>query len=83
MRKFMEAGTEQVRVPIDKGVPYPTRVRPRKFPLEEMEVGDSLLAEVSEKSILYHYMKTNLPKRFVTRTVRENGEAALRVWRIA
>ena len=83
MNEHERTKSDQERVRIDKGVPYPNRQKPRRFPLEDMDVGDSFLAEVTDKSILYHYMKMHLPKRFVTRTVRENGEAALRVWRVA
>jgi len=72
---------------LERGVPFPSqslRVSKYKFPLGEMEIGDSFFVEVktdqflnSARSLISRYGKT-FSRRFATR-VMDNG---FRVWRI-
>jgi hypothetical protein len=72
---------------LERGVPFPAqslRVSKYKFPLGEMEIGDSFFVEVktdsflnSARSLISRYGKT-FSRRFATRVV-DNG---FRVWRI-
>lgn len=75
--------TFQHKVTLEKNVPYPSRRYPRRFPFEAMEVGDSFLADFSDKATIYYHMKMHAPKRFMTRTVKEDGAFVIRVWRVA
>ena len=72
---------------VERGVPLPRqtpRVSKYRFPLGEMEIGDSFFVEAkdgsflnSARSLISRYGKT-FSRRFATR-VRDNG---FRVWRI-
>lgn len=73
---------DNTKVNIDKGIPYPSRREARRFPFEDMEVGDSFVAELKDKALIYYHMKLHSPKRFITRTIREDKQAMLRIWRV-
>lgn len=61
-------------IKIDKNIPIPPkRGRPKKYPFDEMEVGDSCL--VKTKGVLSRRIDG---KRFTTRTVK----GGVRVWRV-
>ena len=63
---------------IEKGIPVPVKIRKRKYPFREMEVGDSIMiAGMRAASQISWAVARHKPKRFVTR-VEEDG---LRVWR--
>jgi len=72
---------------VERGVPFPTqslRVSKYRFPLGEMEIGDSFFVESREgsflnsaRSLISRYGKT-FNRKFATRVV-DNG---FRVWRI-
>ena len=71
---------------IEKGIPIPANATtgpgtPRKYPLAEMEVGDSFLAPLNRKGSVksrasLHARKTG--RQFCVRVT----EAGVRVWRI-
>ena len=73
---------------IDKNVPIPN-YNMHKYPLHELQVGDSFVVPLSEKKHVRsaigraHIKNENL--RFLTRTVSGRGRAGkqMRVWRIA
>jgi len=72
---------------VERGVPFPSqslRVSKYKFPLGEMEIGDSFFVEIktdsflnSARSLISRYGKA-FSRKFATRVV-DNG---FRVWRI-
>ena len=72
---------------VERGVPFPTqslRVSKYKFPLGEMEIGDSFFVEVktdsflnSARSLISRYGKA-YRRKFATRVVDDG----FRVWRI-
>lgn len=69
-------------IEIEKGVPLPNQRTRRKYPLQEMEVGDSIFAPERDantmRSLVHSATKRIEPKRsFVYR--EENG--GTRIWR--
>jgi len=72
---------------VEKGVPFPgqsMRVSKYKFPLGEMEIGDSFYVEIksetflsSARSLISRYGKT-FKRKFATRAM----DGGFRVWRI-
>jgi len=72
---------------LERGVPFPSqslRVSKYKFPLGEMEVGDSFFVEIREgsflnsaRSLISRYGKA-FSRKFATRVVDDG----FRVWRI-
>ncbi|CAB4127638.1 hypothetical protein UFOVP95_50 [uncultured Caudovirales phage] len=72
---------------VEKGVPFPTqsvRVSKYKFPLGEMEIGDSFYVEVktegflnTARSLISRYGKV-FNRKFATRMM----DGGFRVWRI-
>ena len=72
---------------VERGVPFPTqslRVSKYRFPLGEMEIGDSFFVEVktdhflnSARSLISRYGKM-VSRKFATRVV----DGGFRVWRI-
>ena len=70
-------------IKIDKGLPVVPNGAgaPSKYPTKFLEIGDSFFAagakQPSIASALFHYK----PKKFVTRSVTENGVCGVRVWR--
>lgn len=71
-------------IKIEKGVPIPPKVerggQPRKYPLRDMEVGDSFVTQWSPgRDNSVRSIATQVGIRI---TVRRDGDT-LRVWRIA
>jgi len=73
---------------IDKNVPIPEGrwgKRRKKYPFDEMEVGDSFFIhggkQESITSIMRHW-REKLGHKYTTRSVVENGVKGVRVWRI-
>ena len=73
---------------IEKGVPIPEFHGLSKFPLLNMEIGDSFVAPLSDKKALQNAItrihKRNRTFKFITRTVNGRGRAGrqTRVWRV-
>ena len=65
---------------IDKGIPIP-RPGTAKYPLDEMEIGDSIFIEGKKSDRFGSVIAFYKPKKFVTRTVEENGAKGIRIWR--
>jgi hypothetical protein len=72
---------ETMGLQIEKGIPIPqsgSRTHARKYPFDEMEIGDSVLVEDDRVySAVSVYSKRN-GKKYATRKV----EGGIRVWRI-
>ncbi len=69
-----------IGIKIDKEVPAPTGRAYAKYPLAEMDVGDSFVAVKSNvASAVSHWSKRN-GKKF---TIRKTSTGDYRVWRIA
>lgn len=79
---------------IENGIPIPNKKpgRPPKWPLEAMEVGDSFavradkVRDVQSKLVwTIHYLRKTRgwDRKYVTRTVKENGRKMVRCWRVA
>lgn len=64
---------------IEKGVPIPLRGGGEKFPLDEMEIGDSFLIPIKTRMRLQYYTKKLSNKKFVTKTVDKEN---VRCWRV-
>ena len=73
---------------IEKGVPIPEYSQISKFPLLDMEIGDSFVAPLVDKKALTNAItrihKRNQTYKFITRTVTGRGRTGkqTRVWRI-
>ena len=73
---------------IEKGVPIPEYHGTSKFPLLDMEVGDSFVAPLSDRKALQNAItrihKKNRTFKFITRTVNGRGRAGrqVRIWRV-
>jgi len=76
------------RYHIEKGVPIPEYSQISKFPLLDMEIGDSFVAPLVDKKALTNAItrihKRNQTYKFITRTVTGRGRTGkqTRVWRI-
>jgi hypothetical protein len=69
-------------IKIDKDVPMPNGGKRAKYPLGEMEIGDSIFVPgVSNQGISGSFF-VQRPKRFSVRTVTEGGVNGVRVWRV-
>lgn len=67
----------------EKGIPIPrVSKHPMKYPWNEMEVGDSFIATTSTRQSTWWANLRFAPKRFISRTVDENGKPSIRIWRI-
>ncbi|KKL57459.1 hypothetical protein LCGC14_2235170 [marine sediment metagenome] len=67
-------------IEIEKDVPVPQYAgyKNRKYPFQEMEVGDSILVEEKARQALSHWiMRSQTEKKFVT---RKEGDK-VRIWR--
>jgi len=65
---------------IEKGVPVPSRWINEKYPLDDMEVGDSFFTNspaVKVRPAVTHYGRRN-GRKYVTRSM----DGGLRVWRV-
>ena len=74
---------EPDEVKVDKGVPLPKSGKGvPKYPWDDLKVGDSfIIKKCSRVSIAYRNGLGN-GKKFVSRTVVENGKKVIRVWRV-
>ena len=73
-------------IPIDKNISVPSRIGNapiRKYPFQEMELNDSFFAPSAKPANFSTCARPYRPKKFITRTVTENGVKGTRVWRIA
>lgn len=68
---------------IEKNILPPLRQPSVILPLREMEVGDSILIEGRMRRHFYYQSRLHAPKRFISRTVKGNGERRIRIWRVA
>lgn len=85
--------TASAAIKIDKGVPFPpgaSRGPIPKYPWGEMAVGDSFAVPLDDRTPMTHPTRraaglwaSRHGVRFATRTVTENGERVVRVWRVA
>ena len=89
-RKKVTKNIEHTRsYKIEKDIPIPRRAALCKYPLYDMEIGDSFVIPLSEKAplrnALYRAHKSGRGFRFITRTVNGRGRAGkqVRVWRIS
>ena len=73
-------------VKIDKGVPMPPAFHylRRKYPLADMEVGDSFFTAGAKTNFFGSYTSRHkkFGKKFTTRAVVEDGVTGVRVWRV-
>ena len=80
---------KDVKYKIEKNIPIPLTHKGCRFPLTEMEIGDSFLISLSKKAVIRNAITRLQYKskeyRFVTRTVSGRGRLGkqLRVWRVA
>lgn len=65
----------------DIEIPKMRRSGGTKYPLADMEVGQSFFAEKTGVLGAINTFHKETDMRFVTRTVEENGVTGLRVWR--
>lgn len=73
-------------ITIDKNVPLPILIKkgaPRKYPLSDLEVGESFFAAGKLPSDIRPLATRLRPKKFAVRTVTENGVKGVRVWRLS
>lgn len=74
-------------IQIDKGVPLPKRRLPSEpmYPWRSMEIGDSFFVEKRGASMTKQALAAGKAsnRKFITRSVEENGVTGIRVWRIA
>jgi hypothetical protein len=83
---FTNIGTESRHkmTKIDKGVPIPEPIkgtRPKSSPMYLLEVGDSFFSERKYASTCVSHYAAKLGRKFVSRTVTENGVKGKRIWR--
>lgn len=71
-------------IKIEKGIPIPKKERKSKYPLAEMQIGDSFLIDLDGKKSegTKTYICTSSTKLGIKTIVREIPEG-LRVWRVA
>jgi hypothetical protein len=88
-RRYPEPGPIEKGIPIPKG-PGRAEKGQSKYPLADMEVGDSFLvteAKTSGFSGTFDNFRIRHPDkaawRFSTRTVQHEGQKAIRIWRVA
>ena len=86
---------EKIRPPIESDIPIPKAQHGRagnlKYPLDEMEEGDSFFLEGYSRekmqsiqaSIAYYRRKYNKEAKFEMRKVEEKGKEGIRLWRTA
>lgn len=77
----------QTNIPIPKskgnGRPRFGKYLAIQLALEEMEVGDSFISPLPSKPTLaiIKSVRVKMDRKFISRTVQENGHMVLRVWR--
>ena len=80
--KGASAADESDMIQIDKGIPLP--MRQTKYPVNSMEIGDSFFVphlRTTDLSSILSYQK-QYGKKFMTRTMVEDGVTGVRCWRI-
>jgi hypothetical protein len=78
--------TKQEVVPkIEKGVPVPSpQNRVMKYPLAKMEVGDSFVTALADRSHVFTCARQLLAKiPGIKISTRKEGKNKIRVWRVA
>lgn len=87
--------TSSGQIKIDKGVPIPPRLRPgpppSKYPWRQLAIGDSfvyppaatLRQTLTRAASACAYRKSDHGETYTIRTVEENGQRVVRVWRVA
>ena len=70
-------------IEIDTDVPMPTQRASRRvrYPLRELEIGQSFFAPGKSRASVGAVISTLAPKRFVTQIRVEDGVKGIRVWR--
>ena len=83
--------TQQItfHFPVQSGIPCPqphtrphTRPNARKYPLRQMEIGDSFFIPSLYPAGLYSCIRIFKDRLYVSRRVTEDGVHGLRVWRL-
>lgn len=71
-------------IQIDKSIPIPGRKR-EEYPWASMEIGDSFSVSTSKTGIRASaaWASRRYERRFISRSVTEDGVDVIRVWRIA
>ena len=70
---------------IDKDVPVPDKIKKYKYPLREMEIGDSFFIPARVPSQMSSYIsvsKSATGFEYTSRSVIEDGIKGVRVWRV-
>lgn len=67
---------------IQDDIPIPGRFHRNQYPIHELEVGQSFFAAGRSVSDFGGYKARVKPRKFLCRTVTENGVKGVRVWRI-
>lgn len=71
---------------IDHGIPVPRpgsgKGRIVKYPLAELEVGDSFFIPEGKSGYVLGSARSHRPKTFTTRKVTENDVVGIRCWRV-
>ena len=70
-------------IKIDTDVPMPTQHAGRRmrYPLRELEIGQSFFAPGTSRANISSAISKRAPKRFVTQIRVEDGVKGIRVWR--
>lgn len=67
---------------VEKGIPLPVRQVAKKYPFEEMDIGDSFFVTDASVALIHANARRYAPMRFTCRTVFEGDVKGIRVWRI-
>ena len=68
---------------IDKNIPITTGPRSRKYPVSDLDVGDSFFVAGAGAQKFGGIFAPHKPKKFCVRTVVENNVRGTRVWRVS
>lgn len=71
-----------MQIVIEKNIPAPAITRTRTYPFREMEIGDSFFVTATPVVNIHGCARRHRPKKFICRTVTENGVRGIRVWRV-
>lgn len=76
---------ENSKYKIEKGVPIPTCAVNKKYPLRELEIGDSFFVPDVTQVKITGAFNSHAPKKFSCRTLKDDkgNIKGVRVWRIA
>ena len=75
-------------IKIEKGIPIPIRTGHKKYPWEDLEVGDSFFCpgkKISQVNATMCPIDYRGKRKFAarTRTLEDDNEEGVRIWRIA